>query len=208
MRNGIQGTDNVVIDNKVALDNVVFDIRGNGNMIHLSENVILNDTSIRIYGNGNKIYLKENMAVESNIMILMEGNENYLEIGKKTTLLAVNFVLADGSRIILGDDCMCSYDVHFRTSDQHSIIDGGGGGRINWEKDIIIKDHVWFCANTRIQKGVTIAHETVVGLGAIVTKPILEPNVVVAGNPAKIVKKNINWLRERIQKMGEVIHTV
>lgn len=47
-----------------------------------------------------------------------------------------------------------------------------------------------------ILKGSQISNNTVVGAGTIVTKKYEEPNCILAGNPAKIVKRNIDWDRK------------
>ena len=54
---------------------------------------------------------------------------------------------------------------------------------------VVIGDDVWIGAAARILKGVTIGDRSIVGAGAIVTKDV-PPDVVVAGNPARVVK----WL--------------
>ena len=51
-----------------------------------------------------------------------------------------------------------------------------------------IKDNVWIGMGAVILKGVTIGENSVVAAGAIVTKNV-PPNTIVAGNPAKIVKR-------------------
>ena len=43
--------------------------------------------------------------------------------------------------------------------------------------------------NSTILPGVHLGNHVIVGAGSVVTKSITEDNVVVAGNPAKIVKK-------------------
>ena len=49
-------------------------------------------------------------------------------------------------------------------------------------------------------KNVKIADNSIVGWGSIVTKEFNEPNVIIAGIPAKIVKRGINWDRRCINK--------
>src|SRR5678810_1091699 len=49
-----------------------------------------------------------------------------------------------------------------------------------------ISDNVWIGMNAVILKGVTIGENSVVAAGAVVTKTV-EPNRVVAGNPAVAV---------------------
>ena len=53
---------------------------------------------------------------------------------------------------------------------------------------IIICDGVWICARAIILPGVTIGEGAIVAAGAVVTKDV-EPWSVVAGNPAKFIKK-------------------
>jgi maltose O-acetyltransferase len=53
---------------------------------------------------------------------------------------------------------------------------------------ITIGENVWLAGQTAILKGVTIGDNSVVGFRAVVTKDV-PPNVVVGGNPARIVKR-------------------
>ncbi|HYP41947.1 MAG TPA: acyltransferase [Chloroflexia bacterium] len=53
---------------------------------------------------------------------------------------------------------------------------------------IFIGENVWLAGQTAILKGVTIGDNSVVGFRAVVTKDV-PPNVVVGGNPARIVKR-------------------
>lgn len=53
---------------------------------------------------------------------------------------------------------------------------------------ITIGNDVWLGGGAIILPGVTIGDGSVVGAGAVVTKDV-EPMVVVAGNPAKVVKR-------------------
>lgn len=60
-------------------------------------------------------------------------------------------------------------------------------------KPIIIEDCVWIGEYARICKGVTIGHGSIVAANSVVTKDV-PSNCIVAGNPAKIVKENINLI--------------
>jgi acetyltransferase-like isoleucine patch superfamily enzyme len=55
-----------------------------------------------------------------------------------------------------------------------------------------IGNHVWIGAQAIILKGVTIGENSVVAAGAIVTKDV-PPFTLVAGAPAKIVRKIAGW---------------
>lgn len=55
-------------------------------------------------------------------------------------------------------------------------------------KPICIEDDVWIGANAVITAGVTIGKHAVVGAGSVVTKDVL-PYHIIAGNPARVIKK-------------------
>lgn len=64
----------------------------------------------------------------------------------------------------------------------HLILGGG---------DIVIEDNVWIGMESLILGGVTIGENSVVAARSVVTKDV-PPNMLVAGVPAKIVKKIVN----------------
>lgn len=67
-------------------------------------------------------------------------------------------------------------------------------------RPVVIEDDVWIGADARILKGVRIGARSIVGSGAVVTRSV-PPDVVVAGNPARIVRKlaaSPEELRERL----------
>lgn len=55
-------------------------------------------------------------------------------------------------------------------------------------KPVHIKKNAWIGANATILPGVTIGENSVVGAASVVTKDVPD-NVVVVGNPAKVIKK-------------------
>lgn len=46
-------------------------------------------------------------------------------------------------------------------------------------------------------KNVVLPKDTIVGTGVVVTRSFDEENIVIAGNPAKIIKENVQWKHER-----------
>lgn len=57
--------------------------------------------------------------------------------------------------------------------------------------DTHIGERCFIGANAIIMPGVTISNEVIVGSGAVVTKDV-SAHSIVAGNPAKVIKKNIS----------------
>lgn len=171
--------------------------RGKGNLIEIGDFCRLSNCKIYVYGNNNTIKLGErnylnkvDLYVEDDNNSIILGNHNSIEMD--THLDAI-----EGTSIIIGDDCMFSRDINIRTGDGHSILDLKTFKRINTSKNVNIGNHVWIGMRTIFLKGTSIGDNCVVGASAIVTKRIEKSNVVVAGNPATIIKENIDWKRER-----------
>jgi acetyltransferase-like isoleucine patch superfamily enzyme len=59
-------------------------------------------------------------------------------------------------------------------------------------KEIKIGNHVWIGENSFILKGVTIGDGAIVAATSVVTKDV-PPRCIVAGNPAQIIRRNIDW---------------
>ena len=53
---------------------------------------------------------------------------------------------------------------------------------------MVLKRNCWIGAGATILPGVTVGENAIVGAGAVVTKDV-EPNTVVGGIPAKLIKR-------------------
>jgi len=126
------------------------------------------------------------------------GKGAYIEIFDNAQLIIGDHVSINSeSRILckesisIGNDAMISWGVEILDSDFHQIT-YEDDCRVS--KPIVIGDHVWIGSHVIILKGVTIDKGAVVAAGAVVTKNV-PSNCVVAGVPAKIIRKNIKWKR-------------
>ena len=59
---------------------------------------------------------------------------------------------------------------------------------VGQSKEVVLEDNVWIGDGAIVSKGVTIGKNSIVGARTVVIKDV-PPNVIVAGNPAKIVKE-------------------
>ena len=126
------------------------------------------------------------------------GQQAVVTIGRNvsaTTKVAMS--AAEGTSITIGEDVMFASDVQVRCDDGHPIFDVSTGRRVNVSRSITIGPHVWLGLRATVLGGVTIGAGTVVGLGSIVTKD-LPNNVIAAGSPAKIVRRDIAWERPHL----------
>lgn len=90
----------------------------------------------------------------------------------------------------VGEGCVIAWDTEFLDWDSHRIE--YEGKRPDKPAHVILEDHVWVGSGARILKGVTIGHGSVIAAGAVVTKSC-PPKVLLAGNPARIVREGISW---------------
>lgn len=56
-------------------------------------------------------------------------------------------------------------------------------------KSVIIGKNCWIGMNSILLPGVELGDKTIVGAGSVVTKSFKEGNCVIAGNPAKLIKR-------------------
>ena len=91
----------------------------------------------------------------------------------------------DQGGIEIGDDCLIGQQVVIATLNHD--LDPERRGNM-FPAPVKIGNKVWIGAHATILPGVTIGNGAVVGAGAVVTKDVPE-NAVVAGVPAKIIKR-------------------
>ena len=105
-----------------------------------------------------------------------------MKFGKNITINKGATFLSPGI-IEIEDDVLIGPDVKIATVN-HDLKDRH---HKYYFKKVIIKKNAWICIGAIICPGVTIGENSVVGAGAVVTKDVPD-NVIVGGNPAKIIK--------------------
>lgn len=96
-----------------------------------------------------------------------------------------NCTFLDVSTIEIGDNCMFAPNVqHTATHPLHPVKRNSG---LEYAKPIKIGNNVWLGGGVIVTPGVTLGDNVVVGAGSVVTKSFPD-NVVIAGNPARIIK--------------------
>ena len=111
-------------------------------------------------------------AVNLNQGVVLNATESEIIIGDNVTISSNVMLMA------------ASYNVGnflFETDENEK--------RVHVHDKIIVGNNVWICAGAVILPGVTIADNVVIAAGSVVTKDVEDSYVLVAGNPAKIVKR-------------------
>ncbi|KAJ2386261.1 hypothetical protein GGI23_006529 [Coemansia sp. RSA 2559] len=106
-------------------------------------------------------------------------------VGKSFYMNAMCVIL-DCARVDIGDNVMFGPGVHIYTA-EHSVDPKIRMGGLEFARPIRIGNNVWIGGNAVILPGVTIGNNVTVGAGSVVNRDVPN-NVVVVGNPARIVK--------------------
>lgn len=169
----IDGVNNkIIIDDLCRLENCQISIIGNDCTLIISRRNYLSKAEFWMQQDGSSIILREHVT--------MHG--------------PVHVASTEGCSIAIGEDCMFANDIQVRNGDSHAIY--CNDERINHAKDISIGKHVWICAGAMILKGSTINDNCIVGAKSLVTSNFIDESVIIAGNPAKVKKRNISWERD------------
>ncbi len=153
----------------------------------------------------NVVFAAGNGARTSLTSVKLGKYEGRIEVGDNV-LLMHGIRVSSAERIVIGDDCMLASFCYLTDADWHDIHDRTRA--VGRTAPIILEKGVWIGDSAIVCKGVHIGRNSIVAAGAVVTKNV-PPNVIVAGNPAKVVKKldpdrvvTMGALYDRLEKAG------
>lgn len=203
--------------NKLILNNKVIVVDENGKEQQLRFFQRIKGLKIDICGQNCVVKIHKPIKKFVNTLVKIENDNVYIEIGKNSylqnlyigarfggnqKLILGNNIISFGGRIVLdedsqcyiGDNCLIAGNFRIIGSDGHAIFDKDTKVLLNRvKKPIIIEDNCWFGLECTVLKHTHISNHTVIGTHAVVSGTFNESNVAIAGNPAKIVKRNIDW---------------
>lgn len=111
---------------------------------------------------------------------------NHLEMGVNS-FINYDCIMLNNAMVKLGDNVLVGPKVSFYTA-MHPIDAKQREQWLIYAKPITVEDNVWIGGSATILGGVTIGKNAIVGAGAVVTKDV-EPNTIVVGNPARVLRK-------------------
>lgn len=196
-------------------NNIVVIVKKDGSRKELKRNLL--NTNIRFLGDDNYIEIHEPMAENFNFSCKLNSQTTII-IGEKfngglniysdspthpnkavfgkgivvTRTLVIDFARGNGN-VEIGDKCLFSWGDEIRTGDHHVIYKKGTKKVLNPNQNVKLGSHVWVGSNALILKGCNIADNVIIGANSVITKSFLEPNIVIAGSPARIVRKGVDW---------------
>ena len=123
--------------------------------------------------------LGDNCRIETPFSGVRTANVRF---GRNVIIMPGCLMMSAGG-ITIDDDAMIAANVQL-ISNNHDLVN-------RWIitcKPIHIGRRVWIGAGSTILPGVTVGENAVVGAGSVVTRDV-EPNTIVAGNPARLIRR-------------------
>ena len=126
---------------------------------------------------GENIYIEPTFSLDygSNIFV---GENFYANF---------NCTILDTCPVTFGDNVMIAPNVSLYTA-THPLDPTERNSGWEYGKPITIGNNVWIGGSSVIGPGVTLGNNVVVGMGSVVTKSFPD-NVVIAGNPARVIRQ-------------------
>jgi acetyltransferase-like isoleucine patch superfamily enzyme len=154
-----------------------------------------------------RTYLSAGENCLLNAAFIFEAKTGQISLGDRCYLGAGSSILCR-NRVSLGNDVTIAWDVTIYDHDSHSMDwrdravavklfyerygEPDCFDRLDWTRvgsaPIVIQDRVWIGFGATILKGVSIGEGAIVASCSVVTRDV-EPYTVVAGNPAREVRK-------------------
>lgn len=117
------------------------------------------------------------------------GPQAVCELGTGYCTAASRFFIMH--RLHIGNGVAIAWDCEFIDDDFHQL---DYDGRVETTSNgIVIRDKVWIGSHVKVLKNVEIARGCVVAANSVVTKSCLEENALIAGSPARVIRRNVTW---------------
>ena len=186
-----------IIESEHPLGDFVYaTFKGRGNLLRISGPTRTKKLSIHFDCNNAEC----NIGINRYFGYIRLGEECKVSIADGVTCTNPCYIsTAEKASVTIGSDCMIASRNEIRADDGHPIFCVRTGLRTNMPKSITIGNHVWIAAGAAILGGTTIGDGSIVGYGSIV-KGTFPNNCVLAGSPARIVRRDCAWERPHLTR--------
>ena len=183
-----------------SISGLKISVCGENNKIIIDQKTLkaFSHSSINVDANNSTIIFEETDRICNLYLSICCGDNQRFVWGKGSNCWGLNaFLHEENSTIIIGEDCMFSGEISIWATDGHAVLDNSNKKAINnITTPVTIGNHAWIGTRATLLKNTNIKNNSIVGAGSVVTSNFNKSNVIIAGNPAKIVRENIDWQRE------------
>lgn len=208
-------TSSIIIDDDVVIGKGCVIIASDNSHIHIGKRSIVRDESSIMASNNSSVKLGAIIKIDEGILITVKNNSHIklsdkvevgrygeigafdfgkINIGLGTTFNDFLYMCSEKSLINIGKDCMFSYYIKINVG-SHKLINKNDEMNITNKIPIIIGNHVWCGMGGIILPGTQIGDGSVIGASSLINKKI-PSNCTCAGNPAKVLRRDIEWYRK------------
>jgi acetyltransferase-like isoleucine patch superfamily enzyme len=175
----------MIITGKIVVRNLPWIEITDGASIRIENNVLLNSRNQGYHIN-----------MHSSVKLRAIGQSAVISIGENSRIHGACILATQ--RVKIGKNCLIAANTQIFDNSGHDLSFPDVENRINTigdSKPIVIGDNVWIGANCIILPGVSIGNGSVIAAGSVVVKDVPQ-NVVVGGNPAKLIRDYSKLLPE------------
>lgn len=119
------------------------------------------------------------------------GERGRLHIGDHFRF-STNSSIVCFKEISFGNNVRISWDTIVMDTDFHTI-ENLDGDKINADKKVEIGNNVWIGMRTSVMKGSKLDNNVILASNSVLNKYIAGSHQLIAGNPAKVIKTDVNW---------------
>lgn len=193
--NGFEGLYRDVYNNTVLSESKMNLTVTSGTSVRIGKDDTFRNHKLHICANGTLVV---GDSVKAHDGIIYIGHNSSVFIGSNSEISDSDIRSHNRTKITIGKDCLFSYNQMIYSSDGHAIFEvlnkNKSCKRLNNPNNdaISIGDHVWIGYRCHVLTGCEIGSGSIVGAGSLLNRRYPN-NCIVAGVPAKVIKKNRAW---------------
>jgi acetyltransferase-like isoleucine patch superfamily enzyme len=194
------GSNNRIIANRFRSRDCAITLLGSNNTIEIGPDCDFQKVRLTICGSNCRVLFKDRVELQDAFLWITE-NDSEFTMDVASSIRESRAAITDhAGRIRIGADTVIALGSDLRCGDGHTMYDTQTGEILNRAEYIEIGAHVWITSDVKILKNVRIGSGSVIASRAVVTKDI-PPNSLAAGVPARVLRTNVSWRREGIDKL-------
>lgn len=177
-------------------------VRGSNNFIKIGCPEIMQGLNIIVEGNNHKVVIgRHTEEYEGFIRNCTIYVATWVEEGGCEFIIGDNprinskalFVLTEkGHNVLIGNNCRFAEEAVLFAADGHSVVDKDTKKLLNRASTpVIIGDNCWIGFRSFLTKRTVLPDFTIVAAMSVVSQKFNESYTIIAGNPARIVKNNV-----------------